>query len=239
MRRTNSVTTLILIAKEPIAGRVKTRLTPDVTFGQAAMLASAAIADTVVAGSAVSASRRILYYDGTIPPAGTEGWDVVPQVDGDLDERLAAILDLCDGPTVLLGMDTPQVTGDLLAPMFRPWPDGIDAWFGPASDGGLWCLALAEPRGDLVRGVPMSRDDTGAIQYDRMRAAALTVALLPTLTDVDTIDSAREVAALAPSSRFAAMFAHITGAQIREPQAAETQPAGMQTNAPLTSRSTR
>ena len=218
------------------------------------MLASAAIADTVAAASAVSASRRILYYDGTVTPVGTEGWDVVPQVPGDLDERLAAIFDQCDGPTVLLGMDTPQVTGDLLAPMFRPWPEDIDAWFGPASDGGFWCLALAEPRGDLVRGIPMSRDDTGAIQYDRMRAAALTIALLPTLTDVDTIHSARAVAALAPSSRFAAMFAQITEAQITEaqvteaqavepqivgPQAAERKTAGTQTDAPLASRSSR
>lgn len=208
------MTTLILIAKQPIPGRVKTRLHPAVSFEQAAELAAASIADTVAAASAVSATRRVLYFDGDITPEGTEGWDVVPQVAGDLDERLGAVLDHCDGPVVLIGMDTPQVTDDLLAPMFRPWPDGVDAWFGPASDGGFWCLALAESDGDLVRGVPMSKDDTGAIQYDRLRAARLTVALLPTLTDVDTIANAREVAAIAPTTRFARTLARIDASTV-------------------------
>ena len=205
------MTTLILIAKEPIPGRVKTRLHPAVTFEQAAELASAAIADTFTAASTLSIDRRVLYFDGTITPPASTGWDVVPQVEGDLDERLAAVLDLCDGPTVLIGMDTPQVTDALLAPMFRAWPEGVDAWFGAASDGGFWCLALAKPSGDLVRGVPMSRNDTGKIQYDRLRSAGLNVALLPTLTDVDTIDDAHKVAALAPTSLFAQTLRRITG----------------------------
>ena len=70
-------------------------------------------------------------------------------------------------------MDTPQLTAAHLAPVL---PTGrrttIDAWFGPATDGGFWALGMREPRGDLIRGVPMSRDDTGAQQLRRLATPA-------------------------------------------------------------------
>ena len=197
------MTTIILIAKETIPGKVKTRLHPALSFEQAAEIAAASIADTVEAASGVVAHRRILAFDGDIAPAGTDDFEVIAQVSGGLDDRLAAIFDECDGPTVLIGMDTPQLTSEMLAPMFREWPADTDAWFGPASDGGFWCLALAAPDGSLVRGVPMSRDDTGVLQLERLERAGLRIGMLPTLTDVDTIDDARAVAALAPHTRFA------------------------------------
>ena len=131
------------------------------------------------------------------------------QVDGDLDERLGALFDECEGPTLLVGMDTPQVTADILSPVFDSWTDDVDAWFGPANDGGFWAIGMAEPDGDLIRGVPMSRDDTGRIQLARLHDAGMSVRMLPRLTDVDTIDTAREVAAVAPGSHFAEVLARV------------------------------
>jgi glycosyltransferase A (GT-A) superfamily protein (DUF2064 family) len=199
--------TIIVIAKETIPGRVKTRLHPAVTLEQAAQLAAAAVADTLAVASVVPASRRVLAFDGSALPAGADGFEVIDQVAGDLDERLAAVFDRCSGPTVLLGMDTPQLTAELLAPVTTDWPDDVDAWLGFAIDGGFWLLALRDPRGDLIRGVPMSRDDTGSIQLDRLLDAGLRVRLLPELVDVDTIEDARLVAASAPSTRFARTLA--------------------------------
>ncbi|WP_131764079.1 DUF2064 domain-containing protein, partial [Actinomadura fibrosa] len=74
----------------------------------------------------------------------------------------------------------------------------------PAADGGFWLLGLRRPDARLLRGVPMSRPDTGAIQFGRLRAAGLEVAVLPELTDVDTARDAEAVAAAAPHGRFAA-----------------------------------
>jgi glycosyltransferase A (GT-A) superfamily protein (DUF2064 family) len=62
---------------------------------------------------------------------------------------------------------------------------------------------MREPRGDLIRGVPMSQLETGRTQFDRLEAAGMKVGLLGTLTDVDTIEDALTVAAEAPNSRFA------------------------------------
>lgn len=199
-------TTLVVIAKEPLAGKAKTRLHPPLTLEQAAEVAAAAIDDTLDAVAALPAADRILLYDGEIVPTSASAYRVVPQVDGALDRRLGAIFDYCTGPTLLIGMDTPQVSFDDLAPAFENWPDDVDAWFGPASDGGFWALGLREPDGDLLRGVPMSRDDTGHTLLFRLRAAGLRVAMLPTLTDVDDYVAAVGVGALIPNSRFSAVL---------------------------------
>lgn len=205
------MTTLVVIAKETLPGRVKTRLHPAFSLEQAAMLAAAAVADTLAAVATLHADRRVLLFDGTVLPEDSAGWEVLDQADGTLDQRLGAMFDAVHGPTVVIGMDTPQLDAADLEPVFEPWPDGVDAWFGPATDGGFWALGLADPeddrrRGDLLRGVPMSRDDTGDRQLDRLRDAGLGVRMLPALLDVDTIEDARDVAALAPTTRFAETF---------------------------------
>ena len=197
------MTTLVLIAKEPLPGTAKTRLHPPLSLEQAAMVAAAAIDDTLAAMQSLPATRRILLFEGNRLPPRSEEYDVTGQTSGTLDLRLGAIFDECQGPTLLIGMDTPQLTADDLGPAFTAWPDDVDAWFGPASDGGFWALGMREPRGDLIRGVPMSQDDTAAVQRERLENAGLRVGLLPTLTDVDTINSAREVAAIAPHTLFA------------------------------------
>ncbi|MFD5740856.1 DUF2064 domain-containing protein [Streptomyces massasporeus] len=197
------MTTLLVIAKEPRPGRVKTRLTPPFTPGQAAGLAEAALADTLHAVAATPAARRVLVLDGTPGPWLPPGFDVVAQCAGGLDERLAHAFAGCAGPALLIGMDTPQVTPDLLTVDFAD----CDAWFGPAEDGGFWALGLACPDPALLRGVPMSTPVTGAVQRERLVAAGLRVRDLPTLLDVDTAPDAHAVAALAPRGRFAARLA--------------------------------
>ncbi|MDQ0578895.1 TIGR04282 family arsenosugar biosynthesis glycosyltransferase [Streptomyces rishiriensis] len=205
------MTTLLVIAKEPLPGRVKTRLTPPFTPYEAAALAEAALSDTLRAVAATPASRRVLVLDGAPGPWLPPGFEVVPQCAGGLDERLAAAFARCDGPALLIGMDTPQVTPDLLTVDF----DGCDAYFGPARDGGFWALGLADPDPGLLRGVPMSTPSTGAVQRARLVGAGLRVRDLPCLRDVDTAPDAVAVAALAPRSRFAARLAGCTAAVSR------------------------
>jgi uncharacterized protein len=192
--------TLLVIAKQPVPGRVKTRLVPPCTYEQAAALAEAALADTLHTAAMVPAGRRVLVLDGEPGPWLPGGFDILPQCDGPLDERLAAAFAAVSGPALLIGMDTPQVTPDLLT---VDW-DGADAVFGPAADGGFWALGLREPDPALLRGVPMSTSQTGAVQRARLLAAGLRVADLPQLRDVDTAADAVAVARQAPRTRFAA-----------------------------------
>ncbi|MET9557615.1 DUF2064 domain-containing protein [Streptomyces sp. NPDC006645] len=202
--------TLLVIAKEPLPGRVKTRLTPPYSPTEAALIAEAALADTLRTVLAVPARRRVLVLEGRPGPWLPPGIEVVPQCAGGLDERLAAAFAGCTGPTLLVGMDTPQLTPELLDPV------GLgdhDAWFGPADDGGFWALGLAAPESappDLIRGVPMSVPETGAVQRRRLVDAGLTVRDLPRLRDVDSAADAAHVAALAPHGRFAATLRRLT-----------------------------
>ena len=191
---------IVVLAKEPVPGRVKTRLTPPFTPREAATLAEAALADTLHTVLTVPARRRVLVLDGRPGPWLPAGFDVVPQCGGSLDERLARAFAAVPGPALLIGMDTPQVTPDLLT---VDWP-AADAVFGLAVDGGFWALGLRVPDPALLRGVPMSTPSTGAIQRSRLVAAGLSVADLPCLRDVDTAADALAVARQAPRSRFAA-----------------------------------
>ncbi|NIJ05892.1 TIGR04282 family arsenosugar biosynthesis glycosyltransferase [Frigoribacterium faeni] len=201
------MTTVVVICKETLPGKVKTRLHPPLSLEQAADVAAAAIQDTLDVVRRLPATRRVLLFDGNRTPSGSEDFDVIHQIGGGLDARLGALFDEVDGRTVLVGMDTPQLTVADLAPAFDDPADDVDAWFGPANDGGFWALGLERPTGDLLRGVPMSRDDTGAHQLRRLAEAGLRVRTLPELVDVDTIDDARLAAAAAPHSRFARALA--------------------------------
>ncbi|MEU9406842.1 DUF2064 domain-containing protein [Streptomyces sp. NPDC048281] len=200
------MTTLLVIAKEPRPGRVKTRLTPPFSPAQAAALAEASLADTLDAVAAAPATRRVLVLDGAPGPWLPPGFDVVPQCAGGLDERLADAFARCPGPALLIGMDTPQVTPALLTVDFAE----CDAYFGAAEDGGFWALGLADPDPALLRGVPMSVPETGAVQRRRLVGAGLRVCDLPPLRDVDTAADAAAVAALVPHGRFAALLARCT-----------------------------
>ncbi|MFD0268639.1 DUF2064 domain-containing protein [Streptomyces sp. NPDC127106] len=197
------MSTLLVIAKAPVAGRVKTRLTTVFTPQQAADLALAALQDTLDAVLATPARRRVLVLDGPPGPWVPDGIEVVAQGTGGLDARLAAAFALADGPALLVGMDTPQVTPGLLT-LGLDFTQA-DAWFGPADDGGFWALGLAAPDPALLLGVPMSVAHTGEVQRRRLADTGLAVRDLPQLCDVDTPADAERVAAAAPGTRFAAL----------------------------------
>ena len=200
---------LLVIAKEPVAGRVKTRLVPPCTSRQAAALALAALADTLAAALASRrAGRRVLVLDGEPGPWLSDGFEVIPQRGDGLAQRLAAAFEDAGGPAFLVGMDTPQVTPEALDAGLRAVEHG-DAAFGPALDGGYWAIGLHRPDPAVFAGVPMSEDSTGAVQRARLAALGLRTTALPPLRDVDTIDDARAVAAGAPGGRLAAALAPI------------------------------
>jgi len=222
---------VIVIAKEPVPGRVKTRLTPPFTPQDAALLAKAALSDSLAAAAAAPLSRRVLALAGAPGDWLPAGFDIVGQRGGGLDERLAsAFADTHASlrlPMVLIGMDTPQVTPGLLTDAAQALVGGeADAVFGPATDGGFWLLGLRRPDRSLLAGVPMSRPDTGRHQLDRLTSAGLRVAMMPELTDVDTVREAEQVAAAIPGSFFAAAFDLVTAGLVTAgPAPAGARPA--------------
>ena len=202
--------TVILLAKAPVPGRVKTRLCPPCSFDQAAVIARAAIVDSIAAITATPGIRPLVVLDGAPGPWLPSGVDVVAQVDGDLAARLTGAFAAVDGPTVLLGMDTPQVTTAQLRHAVDTLLDpGTDAVLGPTVDGGFWIIGLRAPDDRAFTGIPMSVDTTGAAQHHRLTTLGFTTRTLTTEIDVDTFADARAVAAVAPHTTFAAAVARV------------------------------
>jgi rSAM/selenodomain-associated transferase 1 len=198
---------LLVIAKAPVAGHSKTRLSPPCTPEQAAELAEAALIDTLEAVSATPCGGRMLFLDGQ--PGGwlPEGFEVFDQVEGGLGDRLAGAFSQIGGPALLIGMDTPQVDPELLSASLTRLVEGEDhAVLGLCEDGGYWAIGMKTSRPEAFHGVPMSVDHTGAAQLDRLRELGLSVGTLPVLRDVDYFEDARQVASENPEGRFAAAF---------------------------------
>lgn len=201
---------LLVIAKAPLPGRAKTRLCPPCSTEQAAALAESALLDTLEVVACTPATRRVLVFDGDGERWCPPGFELIAQRGDGLAERLASAFEDVGEPALLVGMDTPQVTPNLLLSgidaLGRP---EVDAVLGPAYDGGYWSVGLARPAREVFTGVPMSEPGTCAAQRARIRQLGLRLHEQTRLRDVDTIADARAVARQAPSSRFATMLATI------------------------------
>jgi glycosyltransferase A (GT-A) superfamily protein (DUF2064 family) len=195
---------IIVMAKSPVAGRVKTRLSPPLSLGEAAGVAEAALRDTLVAVSAAPADRRVLALDGPVGSWLLPGIDVIAQRGDLFGQRLAAAFEDVGGPALLIGMDTPQVTPRLLHYALQALEGrGTDAVLGLSADGGWWALGLRDLRSDIFENVPMSSTLTGTRQLDQLLARGLRVSMLPVLLDIDLWSDVLDVAELIPGSMLA------------------------------------
>jgi uncharacterized protein len=218
------MTIVIVLAKAPLPGRVKTRLVPPLTDEQAADIAAAALNDTF---QAVLASTRsagtVAVFDGD--PGHWVPSDVatLPQVGGGLDRRLAAafgdVFAVHKTAMVLIAMDTPQVTAAMIDEAIEALaePD-IDAVFGPADDGGYWLIGLRALHSDetsydaLFHDVPMSTDHTGAAQRARLVSCGWRVRNLGLLRDIDTVDDITAVTRSEPDLEVSRAWSKISAA---------------------------
>ena len=195
---------LLVIAKQPVAGRAKTRLTPPCTPEQAAALADAALRDTLDVVAKVPVERRVLVFEGDPEPWRLDGFEVIAQRGDDFGQRLQAAFDDVEGPALLIGMDTPQVTpAQLVEALDALDDDRVDSILGPTPDGGYWCVGFRDRVAGAFDGVPMSTPETYECQRQRFAELGVRIADQPVLRDIDTIGDAKAVAAIAPRTRFA------------------------------------
>jgi glycosyltransferase A (GT-A) superfamily protein (DUF2064 family) len=218
---------VVLVAKAPVAGSVKTRIAADVGAEAAAHLAAAAFTDTLDAvESWAEPARRLAFLSGDLGAAvrGGEiagrlgsGWQVARQPDAPFATRLVEAFLTAErlwgtAPCVLVGMDSPQLTITDLDRLFDRLFDRVGrrasrrptACVGPAEDGGWWGLAISDPSAALViESVPMSTPQTFERTVGALRTAGLAVHRGPCLRDMDTLADARAIAADAPHLRIA------------------------------------
>lgn len=206
--------TLLVVAKAPEPGLAKTRLAAAVGDRVAAEIAAAALLDTLDAVAAAPVAARVVALTGDLDAAANAAeirqrlasFTVIAQRGADFAARLAnAHADAAGGFAVLqIGMDTPQVTAELLTGCARRLLEA-QAVLGPARDGGWWVLGVGEPAmAQCLRTVPMSAPDTGDLTLKALRDNGLDVVIVEALADVDFVDDVAAVRdACAPTSRFA------------------------------------
>lgn len=185
---------IVVLARAPELGRVKTRLARE--LGEAAALAAhrelgawafaaaSGLADCEIVVSYTPPDREALVRAWL---GGARGYE--PQVDGDLGGRmLAAITNRCAvgaGKVLMIGTDCPELGADLLETAFGKL-DRADAVLGPAADGGYYLVGMTRPIPELFQGVPWSTPATLSVTLEHAAAARVRVALLEQRRDVDT-----------------------------------------------------
>ena len=207
---------VLVVAKAPVAGAAKTRLAASIGAQAAADIAAAALLDTLDAVAEAPVAARVVALTGELGAGSAADeirsrladFTVVPQRGADFAARLAnAHVDAAAAtnalPVLQIGMDTPQVTADLLGECGRELL-AADAVLGLARDGGWWVLGVTEAAtADCLRAIPMSRSDTGAVTLSALTDTGINVSLVRTLADVDTVADIEAVRReCAPESRF-------------------------------------
>lgn len=198
--------TLLVIAKAPVAGFAKTRLTPDFSPREAAQLAAAALLDTLRSVRYSGVRHRMVAWTGDLTRAersdelstALREFDLIPQRGDTFGQRLAnahADAARMGMPVLQIGMDTPQAGPALLGVSATLLLECGDAVLGPASDGGWWALGLTDPRpARTLAEIPMSTARTGELTQEALSRCGCRVRRLPVLTDVDTAADALAVA---------------------------------------------
>ena len=187
---------LMVMAKEPVVGRTKTRLSPPLSGQQATDLYRCLLLDTLELMRQVEGVQSIIAYLPSdagpffrrfAPP----GFDFVPQVGDDLGERLDNVLTYClhkgYHQAVVMDSDSPTLPVAYLEQAFRELDDPtVDVVLGPCDDGGYYLIGLESPCSALFRGIVMSTPTVMAETLERAQEQGLRVACLPRWYDVDT-----------------------------------------------------
>jgi hypothetical protein len=180
------VTRILIFAKAPVPGRVKTRLIPVLGAEGAAALARQMLEDTVREARAAGLEVELC---GDPHPAGWyEGPPIrlSPQGEGDLGARLAHASEraLAEGPVLLIGTDCPALDRGRLAAAAEALASH-DAVIHPAKDGGYALLGLTRFHSSLFNDIGWSTPAVGATTTARIHALGWTLSVRETLADVD------------------------------------------------------
>jgi rSAM/selenodomain-associated transferase 1 len=201
---------LIVVAKQPVPGKTKTRLSPPLSHEQASALYECFLRDTLDQMRQVDEVQRVVAY----LPAEADGhfrqlapdFQLTPQDGQDLGVRLdnALTLYLSRGyeRVVIMDSDSPTLPPSYLSEAFDVLADGADVTLGPCEDGGYYLIGIKRPVPRLLREVRMSTPTVAADTISLAEEEGLRLSLLPAWYDVDDAASltrlVKEVATLDP-----------------------------------------
>lgn len=196
---------IIITARSPVAGQVKTRLGRQLGGRRAATLARNMLLRTVATASSVpGASVQLHCYPSVVNPLFTKlsrryGMRLYRQQGSDLGERMFNAFDSALAATsnvLLIGTDCPGFSKELLQAGFRALEAGNDAVIAPAADGGYVLLGLKQNSRLLFEDMQWGTDQVLAETLARLGALGKVCSVLPTQHDIDRPADLRRVRGL-------------------------------------------
>ncbi|MEK6633214.1 MAG: TIGR04282 family arsenosugar biosynthesis glycosyltransferase [Nitrospirota bacterium] len=193
---------LVIFAKAPIAGQVKTRLCPPLTHDEAATLHGSFVLDMLERTKIATAKLKLPFdrYLACAPSSTLVFFQImeerhsvklIDQVGDDLGARMQQAFATLFGKgyqhVFIVGTDIPSLPLDHYKQALALL-DTHDIVLGPAMDGGYYLIGLKQPRPELFADIAWSTDRVLATTQEKAASLGLKVALLPSWRDVDTID---------------------------------------------------
>lgn len=187
-------TTILVFARAPVSGRVKTRLAARIGADEAARAHEACALDTIALVDSVPGCGRRLLVDGDADAwrragfALGAGWEVEPQRGRALGERLecgfAEAFRRGARKVVAVGTDTPWMGSRRIGTALA-WLDGNDAVLGPSADGGYYLVAARRLVPEMFRGIGWGKATVLASTRLALERAGVSYRLLPRDFDLD------------------------------------------------------
>lgn len=185
---------VIVVCKAPERGRVKTRLAKDIGEERAYHVYSIMMATLFANLSAGSGYDVCACVDGNMSLVQAGTVDPIKQYGATLGERiLNAIKDCALYPVkIVIGSDTPNITAQIVQQAITSL-DASDVVIGPAHDGGYYLIGMKQLHEGLFEDISWSTEHVLGQTQDRARSAGLSVALLPIMRDIDTLEDLQVV----------------------------------------------
>lgn len=176
---------LVLFARYPEPGKAKTRLIPALGANGAAQLHARLVERSVGVLRAVNRNVELHFTGGSSPAfAAWLGDDIalVPQVDGDLGDRLLAAMN--PAPVIFFGSDVPDLSAEIVEAAICALQTH-EVVIGPAEDGGYYLIGMRQPMAFLFEKMPWGSEQVFTETSARLAQRDITPAILEPLHDCD------------------------------------------------------
>jgi hypothetical protein len=187
-------TCLIIFAKSPIPGKVKTRLTPHITPTKAAELYEAFISDTISTALKLKCERITVAYspgyaEKTFQRLCGQSVNYLPQEGHNLGERMKNAFkhsfDKGFKRIVIIGTDSPTLPLSYIQEAFDVLKE-VPVAIGPTFDGGYYLIGLSEQNETIFNDIEWSTSSVFSQTLARIKTANRQLSILPPWYDVDT-----------------------------------------------------
>jgi len=188
---------LIIFIKNPVEGKVKTRLGSSIGSTNALLVYKKLLAHTREVASQVEANRQV-WYSSMIDHRDSwnkERFDKKLQSGSDLGERMSAAFQKAfeDGyeNVVIIGSDCADITSRHIKDAFHAL-NTKDAVIGPSKDGGYYLLGISKYTPDIFTGISWSTQEVFEQTVSCFENLGLSYSVLDVLNDIDTIEDLRD-----------------------------------------------